>query len=400
MLGAGRDQLFLIKTAKQMGIYVYCVDIQQDPVGAKFANRFFNISSRNLKELKSLIDVLNKTNAPVSGVITMGSDIPHIVAELSEYAGTPSIPLKSALSAKNKLLMKEKFKIGGVSTPKFSAVSSYSELKSILSKYKGSRIVLKPIDQAGSRGVSLTEPDCENIKDLYQNALWHSNEKNILVEEFIDGPQISTEHVVYNGNIYTPGFADRNYDELDKFLPQIMENGGWVPSLFVNKKIPIEKEILKAVKSLNLNNCIVKGDVVLKNNKPMIIEIAARLSGGDFSESLVPISTGVNYVKTALEICIGRQPNIEDLSGKNKNTVANRYFFGKKGKIKNIILKVEMGNLPWLEKIEFWVKPGDVIDNINSHGARSGVFVVSGTDREDVNKKIRYIYQNVEFIYD
>ena len=71
-----------------------------------------------------------------------------------------------------------------------------------------------------------------------------------------------------------------------------------------------------------------------------------------------------------------------------------------KGTIKNIIFKIELGNLPWLEKIELWVKPGDVIDNINSHGARSGVFVVSGTDREDVNKKIKYIYQNVEFIYD
>ena len=91
-----------------------------------------------------------------------------------------------------------------------------------------------------------------------------------------------------------------------------MENGGWVPSFFVNEKTPIEKEILKAVKSLNLNNCIVKGDVVLKNNKH-IIEIAARLSGGDFSESLVPIGTGVSYVKTAIEICIGRKPNIEDL---------------------------------------------------------------------------------------
>ena len=89
MLGAGPDQLFLIKTAKKMGIYVYCVDIN-GPMRAKVANHFFNISSRNLKGLKSLIDELNKTNAPVSGVITMGSDIPHIVAELSEYAGTPS----------------------------------------------------------------------------------------------------------------------------------------------------------------------------------------------------------------------------------------------------------------------------------------------------------------------
>ena len=103
--------------------------------------------------------------------------------------------------------------------------------------------MLKPIDQAGSRGVALTEVNSENLKELYLTALSHSDEKLILIEEFIPGPQISTEHVIYEGNIYTPGFADRNYDDLERFLPQIMENGGWVPSKYFDYKESIEREI-------------------------------------------------------------------------------------------------------------------------------------------------------------
>ena len=400
VLGAGRDQVFLIKTAKDMGLYVCCVDVQNNSPGAAYADQFFNIRSRDIQGLERLIDKLKKSTHPIKGVITMGSDIPHIVAQLSEYAGTPSITLDSALGAKNKLLMKQKFKLFGVSSPKFSAVSSFSDLENTLGNFNSSKIVLKPIDQAGSRGVALTEVNSENLKELYLTALSHSDEKLILIEEFIPGPQISTEHVIYEGNIYTPGFADRNYDDLERFLPQIMENGGWVPSKYFDYKESIEREICKAVKALNLNNCIVKGDVVLRNGQPMIVEIAARLSGGDFSESLVPISTGVNYVKTAIELCMGNQPDLGVLKGEIKSTVANRYFFAGEGQLKAIDVKFDAKNFSWLNKLEFWVKPGDRIGNINSHGARSGVFVVSGKDRNDVNEKIDFIYKNVKFIYE
>lgn len=400
VLGAGRDQIFLIKTAKKMNLIVYCVDKQKDAPGAYYADKFFNISSRDILALKTLINALKNTQYPVSGVITMGSDIPHVVAELSDYAGTPTISLQSANWAKNKLEMKERFKSFGVSTPRFVAVSSYSELKNSLYKFKHSSIVLKPIDQAGSRGVNLTTKDSEELEKLYYSALSKSKEKVILIEEFIPGPQISTEHVVYNGRIYTPGFADRNYDDMEKFLPQILENGGWVPSLYENCKNLIEIEIQKAVKAINLNNCIVKGDIVLKNSKPMIIEVAARLSGGDFSESLVPLGSGVNYVKTAIELCIGNIPSIADLQETSKKTVANRYFFAKKGTLSNINVKFDPKELFWLKKFELWIKPGEKIENICSHGQRSGVFVVIGSDRNDLLEKINFIYENVEFIYD
>jgi len=400
VLGAGRDQKYLIKSAKSLGLFVHCVDIQKNPEGSKYADKFYNISSRNIIALKELIDRLKNTQNPICGVITMGSDIPHIVAELSVHAKTPSITMDAAKSAKNKLLMKEKFILGGVATPKFSAVSSYIELKSVLKSYNNSEIVLKPIDQAGSRGVSLTTASSENLKDLYTLASLCSNEEYVLVEEFISGPQISTEHIILKGQIFTPGFADRNYDQLRDFLPQIMENGGWVPSIHLDKKELIEQEILKAANALDLDNCIVKGDVVLKDGIPMVIEIAARLSGGDFSESLVPLGTGVNYVEAALDLCLGREPNIESFIETKHNTIANRYFFAEKGRIKRIKIKSDLTNLVWLEKIEFWIKPGDLIENIQSHGQRSGVFVVSGSDREDVSIKIKHIYDQIEFEYE
>ena len=42
----------------------------------------------------------------------------------------------------------------------------------------------------------------DEIDDLFQNALNNSQKEFILVEKFIEGPQISTESILIEGEIY------------------------------------------------------------------------------------------------------------------------------------------------------------------------------------------------------
>ena len=76
------------------------------------------------------------------------------------------------------------------------------------------------------------------------------------------------------------------YNTTENFHPLIIENGGWVPSILKKNDIKDIKSLIEsASKFLGINSGISKGDIVLHSNKgPMIIEIAARLSGGDFSK--------------------------------------------------------------------------------------------------------------------
>ena len=68
----------------------------------------------------------------------------------------------------------------------------------------------------------------------------------------------------------------------------------------------------------------------------MIIEMASRLSGGDFSESLIPLGCGVNIVRSSLNLCLGKVINSYELEDKFVNFVANRYFFERPGYLKSI----------------------------------------------------------------
>ena len=84
----------------------------------------------------------------------------------------------------------------------------------------------------------------------------------------------------------------------------------------------------KCAKSLGIINGPAKGDVVICPKRgPMIIEMAARLSGGDFCESLVPLSSGVNYVPLVIQQAISDKIDYKYMKTFKNKVVANRYFF-------------------------------------------------------------------------
>jgi hypothetical protein len=183
------------------------------------------------------------------------------------------------------------------------------------------------VDRSGSRGVFLLD-GTSDLAELHARARDFSYTGRVMVEEYLAGPQISTETVLFDDSAVTPGFADRNYELLERFRPQVMENGGWIPSrCTTEQRAEVEALVTAAAWALGLRRGIAKGDVVLTPDGPRVIEIAARLSGGDFCESLVPLGTGVNYVRSAIEIAIGAEPDFAALVPTAERAVANRYFF-------------------------------------------------------------------------
>ncbi|MFV2058076.1 MAG: acetyl-CoA carboxylase biotin carboxylase subunit family protein, partial [Thiohalomonadales bacterium] len=228
VLGSSSDQLFMIRSAQQMGLKVLTIDANSDVPGKLVADVFANISSTDVPAILKFLDQFRQEGATIVGVSTMGSDIPDIVAALAQHLHTPSISTQDAAVAVDKIAMKQRFTDYGVPIPWYREINSYKELAEII-KTRGIELVIKPNDRSGSRGVFLLDYTCDT-ENLFNKARDFSFSKRVLVEEFLPGLQISTETIMIDGQAYTPGFADRNYGLLDQFRPQIMENAGWVPS--------------------------------------------------------------------------------------------------------------------------------------------------------------------------
>src|SRR5205814_194917 len=96
VLGASSDQLFVIRTAKEMGLRVLTVDMNPKSPGFVLADDFAVISTRDVPALTEFIDTYRANGNNIDGVLVMGSDIPQVVVALAEHLGTPHIPMEAA----------------------------------------------------------------------------------------------------------------------------------------------------------------------------------------------------------------------------------------------------------------------------------------------------------------
>ena len=96
----------------------------------------------------------------------------------------------------------------------------------------------------------------------------YSKKNYLLAEEYIDGPQLSTEGIVFNGKYIHLCSFDRNYEFVKNYKPFIIENGGSTPSLIAKKNYKKINNILsKVVKKLKLKNGTLKGDLIIHKTK-------------------------------------------------------------------------------------------------------------------------------------
>ena len=104
ILGASHDQLKTIKIARQMGLYTIAFDKNFYAPGKDLVDQFIFLSNRNVDQLKYFTSSIK-----IDGVITQGSDLPHISSAIENQIGVKNIPLRSAYICTDKYLMKKIF---------------------------------------------------------------------------------------------------------------------------------------------------------------------------------------------------------------------------------------------------------------------------------------------------
>ncbi len=228
IISAGAEAIPGIMRAKEMGLHVVASDGDPDAPGFAIADDRVVASTYDVDATVEAAMKYHRKVRAVDGVICIASDVPFTVASVANALGLPSIPIEVARLSMDKLKMKEHFAGSGVPVPWFSPVESLAHLRDLAGE-ADYPLVLKPVDSRGARGVLRLAPGID-LDWAYQHSLKHSPTQRLMVEQYLEGPQISTESVLVEGRAYTPGFSDRNYEYLDRFSPFIIENGGEMPT--------------------------------------------------------------------------------------------------------------------------------------------------------------------------
>ncbi len=400
IIGAGKEAVTGIRQAKELGYTVYVSDGDLNAPGIACADGFIQASVYDPQETRQAI-LGHDCRDKIDGVLAIACDAPVSVSVVAEALYLENYSIETATLATNKLLMKQAFHKAGIPTPWFRAVESIGHLRHLIQKEQ-KVLVLKPVDSRGSRGVLRLLPDIshEEITWAYELSVSYSGAKQLIVEHWIDGPQLSTESVIWDEESQLVAVADRNYDQLENHAPFIMENGGNTPSVHSPQiDLDLNEIIAAASKAIGLQRGTVKGDVVIGPEGPVVIEIAARLSGGYFCTHTIPKVYGVNLIKAALEICTGQKPDFAALKPQIRCVQGNRHLFLKEGVIKSVQVSSELVDHSNVAIFKLNIKSGDKIEKVTDHTRRHGVIMTFCETREKAVELAERCIDSVDIVY-
>ena len=293
ILGAGVMQGPAINIAKELGFYTIALDGSSAAPCVHLADRFEKIDLKDKEGIENFARSIQSSCSRL-GIMTAGTDFSASVAWTAEKLGLPGIPYEAALNASDKSRMRECFKKANLPSPDFITVTAEHLADPNYLPSIPYPLVIKPVDNMGSRGCRRID-SIDEFPEAAKTAIGFSRSGRAIVESYMDGPEFSVDAIVYKGEITICGLADRHIF----FPPYFIEMGHTMPTIIKEEMKRVMLDTFRAgIHALGLagkdNIGAAKGDIKLTSNgtvfKPMIGEIAARLSGGYMSGWTYPYS--------------------------------------------------------------------------------------------------------------
>jgi len=382
IISGGIEAADAAKRAREMGLHVVVSDIDPNAPGFAFAHDRLIADVYGPEETFAAATRYHREKRQLDGVICVAADAPVTAALIAEGLGLPGISVATAKLACDKLAMKARFKDAGVPVPWFAAVTSLTELRDALEE-RGTDLVIKPVDSRGSRGVQRLARVAD-FKAAFALAQRHSPTSRVMVEDYLAGPQVSTESIVCNGICHTPGFSDRNYELLDVHAPFFIENGGDLPSHLPRAtQDKVKAVVARAAEALGVRNGTVKGDIVVHKGEPYVIELAARLSGGFFCTREIPLNTGVDFIGCAIRVALGENVPVSEMEPKRQQPVVQRYAFPKPGRVVDVRGAETAKKMPGIQDVIVTARPGDVIPPAGDKRPSAAMVLATGSSRNE-----------------
>jgi len=377
ILGASILQLPAIIKAKEMGLKVIAVDMDKDAIGFKYADICLEYSTIDIPNIVKAAKQYN-----IDGVMTLASDMPmRTVAEVAKELDLVGVSNETALKATNKALMRECLQEHSVPIPRFYRIDTYEEYIKIIHGFRDAFIV-KPADNSGSRGVILVKQidDKESIEYAFQYSKKYSRSGEIVVEEYMEGPEVSVETLSVNGKVHIIAITDK----LTTGAPNFVEMGHSQPTILPEDiKKNIEEVTTSAVQAIGIKNGPSHTEIIVTSEGPKVVEIGARLGGDNITTHLVPLSTGIDMVKCCIDIALGYKPDLNPIINMGS---AIRYFENNPGKIVGIRGIEKAKDIEGIKQITFVKNIGDNAQEVNSSSDRIGFIISQSSSAIDAVK--------------
>lgn len=271
------------------------------------------VISAETNDPAALIDLLRAHQAEqrFDGVVTICDYYVGTVAEVAQALGLPQAFSANVVMERRKDLVRQALDAAGLPNPRYAVTGDWPATRAAAARI-GYPLVLKPTDLASSAHVQLVADEAalhqafdalaafpRNFRDQQRSPL-------VLLEEYLDGEEISVEACTYAGTTTIIGSTDKSLTG----HPYFIEDGHMFPArLDPATAQAVHDLVRRALAAVGHDHGISHTEVKLTAAGPRIVEINPR-PGGNYIAELVQQVTGIDLLLAQIDLALGRAPDL------------------------------------------------------------------------------------------
>lgn len=316
IIGASYLQRPLVEKAKEMGLRTICFAWPEGAVCKDICDTFYPVSITEKEEILRLC-----REEQIDGICTIASDVAApTVAYVAEQMGLTGNSYEASLRAHDKYAMRVALSEAGVECPKYLRVKGLEDER--ISGLEDERIrgledegmselvlselsfplIVKPTDRSGSLAVTKVEKN-EELLPAVKKALEVSMAHEAMIEEYIEGREISVEMISCRGTHYALQITDKETTGAPHFVELAHRQPSDLPAAMQEHIFAITRRALDA---LGLTEGASHSEYkITDEGRIVVMEIGGRMGGDFIGSDLVRLSTGYDFVQGVIEVALG-----------------------------------------------------------------------------------------------
>ena len=370
VLGAGPAQLGLLACARERGLFVIALDRDPAAPGFQYADRRAIISTEDEQGIERLAAAER-----VEGIIAPGIDWPvGIAARVAERHGLAH-PIDAATAglAVSKQKQRERLAEAGVPQPGWQIVKAPEEA---LQQSGAHSWVVKAPDRQGQKGLALVRSEDE-LPAAIARAIEESRSRAAIVEELVDGPEVTVNAFSVRGEFHPLTVTDRLTAEPPAF-------GVALAHVWRSEADGEAAEVARAaVEALGIHDGPSYTQLRIGPEGAQVIEVAARLGGGHDAE-LVHAALGVDLNGLALQAALGEPISSADLQASPQvGGAVVRFLVPPEGVLRDVAGVEAASAVEGVQEVRVYREPGHAFGPFLRGADRAGAVLAVGDSREE-----------------
>lgn len=376
VLAGGIPQIALLQDLRSRGITTILADYYENPVARPYADIFYQTSTLDVPGITKIAK-----DEQVDFLITVCTDQALLtVAYVSEQLGLPCyIDYETARNVTNKSYMKDIFEKKGISSARFRVMGQLDETAISHLRYP---LIVKPVDCNSSKGVKRVE-NLEQLRPAFAEAVRLSRTNTAIVEEFVEGPELSVDVYVEDGVAHV--LLVSQLDKIpakDKFVIFRSKSPmGLEPAVYDH----IQKTAQQIADAFGLKNSPMLIQMITDGEQVYVLEFSARTGGGEKFVTIEKVA-GFDVIKAVVDLTLGTKPHLNSIRPREK-IYATEFIYCKNGvfdHLENFDLLLEQGVI---DVYQTFHSSGTLFDKIESSGDRVAGYIMTADSLDELEHK-------------